>query len=276
MKKDLKDCTFIIPIRIESDDRLRNIITVLCYLNYNFDTNIIVKEVDVESKFDKLALPQIIEYCGDVSSINYIFEQSNDPLFLREKILNEMLVLTKTKVIVNYDCDMILPIETYLESYNRIMEDKSDMIYPYGEGRGYLSKVNASDELVTEFLNDDNFDLNILKRSSVEDNAGFGWIQFLSRDVYFEGGMENENFMGSAPDDYERHHRFTTLGYRVYRINSEVFHLEHSRGMNSYPQSMSQHPYWNHNWNLWQYLEKCSKEELIEYYSKQSYLEKYK
>tara|TARA_B100001059_G_C17798317_1_gene564534 strand:- start:204 stop:1034 length:831 start_codon:yes stop_codon:yes gene_type:complete len=275
MKKDLKDCTFIIPIRIESNDRLRNIITVLCYLNSAFDTNIIVKEVDTDSKFDKQALPQITEYCGDVSNINYIFEQSDDPLFLREKILNEMLILTKTKVIVNYDCDMILPIDTYLESYRRIMEDKSDMIYPYGEGRGYLSKVNTTDTLVSDFLNDDDYDLSILKRSSVPDNAGYGWIQFLSRDVYFEGGMENENFMGSAPDDYERHHRFKTLGYRVHRINSEVFHLEHARGMNSYPQSMSQHPYWQHNWDLWCYLEKCNKEQLLEYYSKQEYLKKY-
>ena len=275
MKKDLKDCTFIIPIRIESNDRLRNIITVLCYLNSVFDTNIIVKEVDTDSKFDKQALPQITEYCGDVSNINYIFEQSDDPLFLREKILNEMLILTKTKVIVNYDCDMILPIDTYLESYRRIMKDESDMIYPYGEGRGYLSKVNTTDTLVSDFLNDDDYDLSILKRSSVPDNAGYGWIQFLSRDVYFEGGMENENFMGSAPDDYERHHRFKTLGYRVHRINSEVFHLEHARGMNSYPQSMSQHPYWQHNWDLWCYLEKCNKEQLLEYYSKQEYLKKY-
>ena len=275
MKKNLKDCTFIIPIRIESNDRLRNIITVLCYLNSAFDTNIIVKEVDTDSKFDKQALPQITEYCGDVSNINYIFEQSDDPLFLREKILNEMLILTKTKVIVNYDCDMILPIDTYLESYRRIMKDESDMIYPYGEGRGYLSKVNTTDTLVSDFLNDDDYDLSILKRSSVPDNAGYGWIQFLSRDVYFEGGMENENFMGSAPDDYERHHRFKTLGYRVHRINSEVFHLEHSRGMNSYPQSMTQHPYWEHNWGLWEQLKTYNKEQLIEYYSKQEYLKKY-
>ena len=53
MKRDLKDCTFIIPIRIESTDRMRNVITILCYLNSNFDTNIIVKEVDKESIFDK-------------------------------------------------------------------------------------------------------------------------------------------------------------------------------------------------------------------------------
>ena len=49
MKRDLKDCTFIVPIRIESNDRLRNVITVLCYIASNFDTNIIVKEVDTDS-----------------------------------------------------------------------------------------------------------------------------------------------------------------------------------------------------------------------------------
>ena len=32
MKKDLLNTTFIIPLRIESDDRLRNIITVVCFL----------------------------------------------------------------------------------------------------------------------------------------------------------------------------------------------------------------------------------------------------
>ena len=44
---DLKNCTFIIPIRIESEDRMRNVVTVLAYLLKNFDTKVIVKEVDV-------------------------------------------------------------------------------------------------------------------------------------------------------------------------------------------------------------------------------------
>ena len=43
---DLKDTTFIIPVKIESDDRLRNVITVCCFLLENFDTKVIVKEVD--------------------------------------------------------------------------------------------------------------------------------------------------------------------------------------------------------------------------------------
>ena len=150
MKKDLKDCTFIIPIRIESTDRLRNIITVFCYIISNFDTNIIVKEVDTESRFESQALPQIKEFCGDVSCINHIFEKSHESLFLREKILNEMLVLTKTKVVVNYDCDVVFPLESYEESYRRIMDNKSDMIYPYGEGP-YQYKIFCDDQMVTDF-----------------------------------------------------------------------------------------------------------------------------
>ena len=273
MKRDLKDCTFIVPIRIESTDRLRNVITVLCFLVSNFDTNIIVKEVDTDSKFQSQALPQIKEFCGDVSCINHIFEESHEPLFLREKILNEMLVLTKTKVVVNYDCDVVFPLESYEESYRRIMNNESDMVYPYGEGP-YQYKIFCDDQMVTDFLNND-FNFDILKKKSYNDNAGFGWVQFLNRDVYFAGGMENENFMGSAPDDYERAHRFKTLGYRVHRVNNYICHLEHSRGMNSYPNSMTQHPYWDHNWGLWKTLEKYSQQELKEYYSKQNYLKKY-
>ena len=43
MKTDLSQATFIIPIRIESSDRLRNVITITAFLVENFDTNIIVE-----------------------------------------------------------------------------------------------------------------------------------------------------------------------------------------------------------------------------------------
>ena len=55
--KDLTEATFIIPIRIESSDRLRNVIATTAFLLENFDTNIIIKEVDSESVFEKEALP---------------------------------------------------------------------------------------------------------------------------------------------------------------------------------------------------------------------------
>ena len=74
MKNNLKDTTFIIPIRIESDDRLRNVITVCCFLLENFDTRVILKEVDRTSVFTEKALPQISEYVGDdIKNLTHVF-----------------------------------------------------------------------------------------------------------------------------------------------------------------------------------------------------------
>ena len=65
-KHNLTDTTFIIPVKIESDDRLRNAITVCCFLLSKFDTNILIKEVNSEPVFENEALPQIKEFIGDI------------------------------------------------------------------------------------------------------------------------------------------------------------------------------------------------------------------
>ena len=65
MRADLSQATFIIPIRIESPDRMRNVITTTAFLLENFKTNIIIKEVDKQSVFEKEALP-ILENILDV------------------------------------------------------------------------------------------------------------------------------------------------------------------------------------------------------------------
>ena len=85
MKTDLSNATFIIPIRIESDDRLRNVVTSIAFLVENFDTNIIVKEVDKESVFQTEVLP-IFEEILEVDlwkNFHHIFERSEEPLFHR-------------------------------------------------------------------------------------------------------------------------------------------------------------------------------------------------
>jgi len=151
---DLKNCTFIIPVRIESEDRMRNVITVLCYLLENFDTKVILKEVDVESVFQEAVLPQIKEYLGDaLNNLTHVFEKSDDPVFYRMKILNEMIDMADTPVIANYDCDVLFRPETYTESVEMIMNG-CDIVYPYGFGE-YQKQVFADDEDVSEFLSND-------------------------------------------------------------------------------------------------------------------------
>lgn len=260
MRYDLEDTTFIIPIRIESDDRMRNIITSLCFLLDNFDTNIIVKESDSESVFTQEVLPQVKEYT-DTQNIKYIFEKSDSIDFHRTRFLNEMLKQSTTKVVVNYDCDILLPIKTYLDAQQMILEGDSDVVYPYGFGE-YMKKVNANDEIVSEFLsNDCNF--SILDSVSNMNDARYGFCQFFDRDIYLKCGGENEKFIAYAPEDEERYYRFNTLGYKIDRIDNFVYHLEHKRTQNSWYTN----PHMNKNFLLWEEIKKMNKQELEVYYN---------
>ena len=270
---DLKNCTFIIPIRIESEDRMRNVVTVLAYLLKNFDTKVILKEVDVESVFEDQVLPQIEDFLGDnINNLTHVFEKSDDPVFYRMKILNEMIDMADTNVIANYDCDVLFKKETYVESVEMIM-DGFDLVYPYGFGN-YQKQVFIDDDGVSEFINGD-FDFEVLDKKSRMYDAQYGHVQFVNRKSYILAGMENENFRGSSPEDKERFYRFDKMGYSVGRIDDIVYHLEHSRGSNSWPNSVQGNPYMKQNFDEWEKIQKMSENQLRSYYSNQEYLKKY-
>ena len=77
---DLLKCTFIIPLRIETADRMRNIITTLIYLTRNFACRIIVKEVDKESIYLRDVKPLLEQALEPemLASIIHIFEESDE------------------------------------------------------------------------------------------------------------------------------------------------------------------------------------------------------
>jgi hypothetical protein len=263
MKYDLKDTTFIIPLRIESGDRMRNVITSLCYLLSNFDTNIIVKEGDASSVFLHHVLPQVKEFLevADIPNLSHCFEDTSASEFHRTRYLNEMTHMATTKVVVNYDCDIILPVETYIQAQDMIVDGHSDVVYPYGFGN-YARMAQVDDETVTEFLTE-GFSIDLLESKSAANNARFGFCQFFDRGVYISGGGENEDFIAYAPEDEERAFRFVTLGYKVNRIEEVVYHLEHTRT----PNSWFNNPHMQKNFELWNKIKLMDKEQLINYYN---------
>tara|TARA_B100000131_G_scaffold312495_1_gene346665 strand:+ start:151 stop:987 length:837 start_codon:yes stop_codon:yes gene_type:complete len=278
MKKDLRDTTFVIPIRIESEDRLRNVITICCFLLENFNTRIILKEVDSTSIFEERALPQIKRYLdNNVDDLTHIFEKidPDDPIFYRMRYINQMLSMVDTKVVANYDCDVLLPISTYLKSEKAIVEDGFDAIYPYAfgdenNGLQFCRQVWADDDVVSSFLSEDcNF--SILDSKSTTAKAQYGHVQFFNKSSYIDAGMENENFRSWGPEDQERYYRFEKLGYKIGRVNDYVYHIEHSRGQDS----DYANPYHGDNVNLFNYLKSLTQQELRSYYSSQKYLRKY-
>jgi len=271
---DITNTTFIIPVRIEHPDRARNAFTVLSYLLNNFKTNVIVKEVDTKSNFSEHVMPILQQSVSEenLKNLTHIFEESHDPIFYRMQILNEMLSICKTKVVVNYDIDVLLEPSTIIEAIFKIVYEKYDLIYPFLiENR---IEVYASIQRCFDFIRN-GYNFNILRQDSRREASLAGFVQFFNRESYIKGGMENENFKGSAPEDWERLHRFTHLGYKVDRLNHFVYHIDHHRGNNSYPISMSESPYWNANQALYEYLITLTPEELKKYYSEQEYLKKY-
>ena len=263
MKRNLKDTTFIIPLRIESSDRMRNVITSICYLLECFDTNIIVKEGDSSSVFLRLVLPQIKEYLevDEIPNLTHVFEDTTAAEFHRTRYLNEMTRMATTKVVVNYDCDIILPVRNYIKAQEMIIDGPSDVVYPYGFGN-YARMATVDDQVVTEFLTE-GFSIDLLESKSAVNNARFGFCQFFDREVYISGGGENEEFIAYAPEDEERAFRFSKLGYQVDRINDVIYHLEHSRT----PNSWFNNPHMMRNNALWETIQKMNKSQLIDYYN---------
>ena len=114
----MKDLTFLLPCRIESEDRLKNVITSTTYLLKNFpEAKVILKEVDTRSHFKFRALPIIKKYVN-TDQLTHIFEESNEKFFHKTRILNDLLVASDTPIDYNHDVDVVLPKESYEHCWN--------------------------------------------------------------------------------------------------------------------------------------------------------------
>ena len=274
---DLKKCTFIIPLRIETEDRMRNIVTTLIYLTRLFDTNIIVKEVDKESIYLREVQPLLEQALEPemLSCINHIFEKNDEFTFHRTKILNDMLWMVDTPVVVNYDSDIILPVETYIYATNMITKgwvhpdaeggEPVKIVYPYGFGN-YQWQCHVGDNEVTNFINS-GFNFEYFNGHMRQWDAKYGFCQFVDTEEYKKLGGENENFIAYGYEDDERYFRFNLLS-SVARINDYVYHLEHGRTKNSW----FNNPHCEDNKKLWENLKVKGKESLLKYYKNVDYI----
>tara|TARA_Y100000310_G_scaffold235174_1_gene238190 strand:+ start:769 stop:3273 length:2505 start_codon:yes stop_codon:yes gene_type:complete len=285
IKHDLSDCTFIIPLKVESEDRKFNISTTVPYILENFITNIIIHETFEEHS----QISDLIEKYGDNIKVISNKEPNNVP-YHRTKYLNLMLDKVQTPITINYDSDILLPISSYIEAAEKIRTGKMDLVYPFYnsnykfetgqntvcptcnhetlyfmQGQYRIFQNNPNREKLRQTL-----DLSVLDledKDAMYDSA-YGFCQFFNTKSYREGFKENENFIAYGPEDYERYERFSRLGYDVCHLEGFVYHLEHSRT----PDSWVTNTHFNHNNGLHETIKRLSNKELVEYYESQDYL----
>ena len=260
----MKDLTFLIPTRIETEDRLRNIISSVSYLLKHLPAKVIVKEVSNHPTFKHRAMPEIKKY-SDISNLTYLYEETEEPLFCKSKVLNDLIVASDTTFVANYDADCILPLTSYHQAYAVLQSGKADVVYPYGCGV-YQWKAEYNMQVYEEFIS--TLDYRILDKRKTLSNSTIGWTQFVNRQKYIDSYMMNENFISWGCEDDEFYFRMSTLGNRIARLDDYVYHLEHSRTHNSWFSS----PKFNDNWNLWNKIKTFDRNQLIQYYEGQEYL----
>jgi predicted glycosyltransferase involved in capsule biosynthesis len=262
----MMDLTFLIPTKIETEDRLRNIVSSVSYLLRHIQAKVLVKEVSNHPTFKFRAIPEIKKY-ADISNLEYLYEESNEPLFCKSKVLNDLIIAADTKIVANYDADCILPISSYYDAYNLINSEQADVVYPYGCGI-YQWRAEYNFEIYEQFVNV--LDTSVLDNKKILSNSTIGWTQFVNRQKYIDSFMMNENFISWGCEDDEFYYRMSILGNRIARLDNYVYHLEHSRTHNSW----FNNPNFNNNYQLWNQIKTFDKNQLLQYYENQDYLKK--
>ncbi|WP_343688021.1 galactosyltransferase-related protein [Chitinophaga sp.] len=215
-KTDLSDVTFLIPVRIDSEDRLNNLKTITRYLHKYFRTNIMILEADSVSKVDLSLLPETVQH---------LFVQDDQFWFHRTKYNNEMIRRCNTPFIALYDTDVIIDHTQLTEAIALLRSGACHIVSPYDGTFAAVSDAGQK-KLFMEQL-----DIKILANEAIPRRIRFhkswGGAILINKQAFVECGMENEAFYKWGPEDMERIRRMEILGYRFARIKGPLYHIDH-------------------------------------------------
>lgn len=225
-KFDARDVTFMIPYKYDNEDRKENLELCEKYIRQYFNTNIDVY-------------------------------QASESVFHRTKYLNTMAKLCNESIVINQDCDVLIPPIQLIESIIKV-RNGIDVCYPYDGRFAGLNRYLWYYKLLN------NLDLGICNNYELKGNDKFntyGGCIIFNREAFIKGGMENENFISWGAEDYERYERFTKLEFKVKRIKGLLFHVNHFIGVDS----SKKNPYFDENEKEYQKVKNMTKEELLNY-----------
>ncbi|MDR0796489.1 MAG: hypothetical protein LBE79_10670 [Tannerella sp.] len=229
MKTELRDLTVIIPVRLDSVERLENLILSVQSLLKYFNTHIMVLEA---ASYPNGIIQKMLG-----NKIEYLFLEDRDSVFYKTKYLNIMTRKVCTPLIGIWDADVILPKKQIMDSVEKLRQG-FDVAYPF-DGRCYDTSFVIR-ELYFQNKRIDFLTKNKEKMSLIYGDTVVGGAVFVNRDAYVKAGMMNEKFYGWGPEDFELHERLKILDLTIHRSKGPMFHLTHSRGSNSFFRSMEQ------------------------------------
>ena len=223
VKYNLSDTSFVLIIKIDSIERLENLISVVNFLYDNFITNIIVVEVN---RYVNNIIKQLVG-----KKVKYYYIHDDNLILYRTKHINSIIEKVKTVYLSIWDVDVISFKEAIIECLYYLRNGLADVAYPYN-GKCYETSFIFRELYFSKF----EFNIlsaNIDKMNLLYNQELFGGAFFISKDYYISSGGENENHYGWGNEDYDRYYRYKLLKYRIHRSKFPLFHLTHPRTINS-------------------------------------------
>lgn len=222
--QDMKSLlTFVIPVRIDCEERAENLHAVLRYLG-GCGCRVLVLEAD--------AVP-VLKHKDWIHLAEYIFVEDTAPVFHRTRYINELLRRADTDIVAVWDTDVLVDY-VQIDEAVRLIQEGCTIAYPYNGQFVMLAEqisVNTRKSLDLEYLQGK-------KLKSFLGRRLCGGAYLVHRGRYLRCGGENEHFTGWGPEDAERMHRVKILGHKVsWTECGQLFHLYHPRGANSAYQS---------------------------------------
>lgn len=222
---DLRDVTFLIPFRADSEDRKRNLRWIVSYILKHADTTILVGE-------DKAGPSDVGDALGPdlAARCRHLQLTGNDtPFTHKAHLLNRMAEAADTPIVALHDTDIVVEPVQYALARDTVRGGAA-MAFPYNGlffwvmGRevhrfGHTLSAAPLNALCPRFP--------LMHRNSPGGGA------FFDRATLLEAGGYNETFISWGCEDNEIVERLRRLGLGVERVPGPLYHLEHARPENS-------------------------------------------
>lgn len=219
IRYDLVDVTFLIRLRIDSQQRIENTETVVKFITRFFKAVISIYEVDSEQRYFPKKLTK---------NVRYQFIEDSNEIFPKTGWANQMISIVDTSYVAIWDSDVICSPEQVIEAVDNLRIGEVVMSYPY-DGRLYLC-----DNMVSNlFKRTDQIDvlkkqIPVMKLIHGYHSAGGAFI--VNKDKYMRAGGENENICGWKLEEAERLKRMEILSLPVCYSKGPLFQLWHPKG----------------------------------------------
>jgi len=224
MKYNLRDFTFLILVRLDSIQRLENILAITNSLCQYFNTHITVLEAT--SHYNGI-LKSLLN-----KKINYRFIEDKDAIFYKTKYINSLLQDVQTPFLSIWDADIVVDKQHIIVATSKLQNNAADVALPYNG-----ACLNVSEIFRNLYLRNKNIKClrrNENKMNFLHNRPLVGGAVFIRKDKFIMSGMDNEMHYGWGNDDFDRFERFKILGFKIFRTDNPLFHLYHPRGMNSF------------------------------------------